>query len=284
MYPATLYKYLCPERVDVLQNLNIRFTQVSALNDPFESFPGVMLAGREWYRHEFNARVEAEIEQRGIKSVSKKKQHRRARRKEFEPFLKCHTDRKWLTELSETVQHMSDTVQGCLSLSATPVNILMWSHYARHHTGYVIGFHGEHEYFGTSVHPVTYSPTRPPHNPFAHRHSGDLFYTKSPDWNYEQEYRKYQSFVEPITLANGNYLSPYTEPASPKGANSAVILFPLPGDSIQCVILGWKSARELREKVVLALEAHHLADTPIYKATPSLTKYEMEIVRDDEAT
>ena len=47
MYPATLYKYLCPERVDVLQNLRIRFTQVSALNDPFESFPGVMLAGRE---------------------------------------------------------------------------------------------------------------------------------------------------------------------------------------------------------------------------------------------
>ena len=37
MYPATLYKYLCPERVDVLQNLRIRFTQVSALNDPFES-------------------------------------------------------------------------------------------------------------------------------------------------------------------------------------------------------------------------------------------------------
>ena len=37
MRPSTFYKYLPPARVDVLQDLRIRYTQISALNDPFES-------------------------------------------------------------------------------------------------------------------------------------------------------------------------------------------------------------------------------------------------------
>lgn len=32
-----VYKYLRPERIDVLKNSLIRFTQPAALNDPFES-------------------------------------------------------------------------------------------------------------------------------------------------------------------------------------------------------------------------------------------------------
>lgn len=121
----TLYKYLPPERVDIIQNLKIRFTQVSALNDPFESLPGVIEKDRDWYWKKFSVRVEREIQQRQIKGESKKKQYKRARKKEFDNFHKCYTDRKWLLELSEEVQKMSDTVHGCLSLSRTPNNILM---------------------------------------------------------------------------------------------------------------------------------------------------------------
>ena len=32
----TVYKYVTPERVDVLRKERIRYTQASALNDPFE--------------------------------------------------------------------------------------------------------------------------------------------------------------------------------------------------------------------------------------------------------
>jgi len=35
----TLYKYLHPDRIDLLQNLLIRFTQPGAFNDPFEMQP-----------------------------------------------------------------------------------------------------------------------------------------------------------------------------------------------------------------------------------------------------
>ncbi|MEO6825094.1 MAG: hypothetical protein ABI167_10310 [Nitrosospira sp.] len=35
-YPSRIYKYVPQDRIDVLQNLTVRFTQPSALNDPFE--------------------------------------------------------------------------------------------------------------------------------------------------------------------------------------------------------------------------------------------------------
>jgi hypothetical protein len=35
----TLFKYIRPERIDMIENLEIRFTQPDALNDPFELHP-----------------------------------------------------------------------------------------------------------------------------------------------------------------------------------------------------------------------------------------------------
>jgi hypothetical protein len=275
--PATLYKYLSPERTDVLQNLRIRFTQVSALNDPFESYPGVLIGEREWYLSVFRGRIEDEMEKLGIRGEGKRKQYWRARKKDFDHFHKCYTDVNWLLEQSELVQRMSDTVHGCLSLSAICTNILMWSHYAQHHRGLVIGFDAEHEYFGRSVDPVVYSTSRQPHNPSEHQHSGDLFYAKSTDWAYEQEYRKFQSFVEPIKLANGNDLLPFPKRGPSVRPNEAIVLFPIPAEAIQCVILGWKSSPTLHNEVAEALNANQLAHVPIRKARPSLTKFEMEV-------
>jgi hypothetical protein len=34
--PNSLYKYVTADRIDILQNGHIRFTQPSVLNDPFE--------------------------------------------------------------------------------------------------------------------------------------------------------------------------------------------------------------------------------------------------------
>ena len=36
-----LFKYLRPERIDVIEKLEIRFTQPGALNDPFELRPRI---------------------------------------------------------------------------------------------------------------------------------------------------------------------------------------------------------------------------------------------------
>ncbi|WP_321413254.1 hypothetical protein [uncultured Desulfobacter sp.] len=41
-----LYKYLPPERIDVLSNLRIRFSQPRSLNDPFETAPLINFDGK----------------------------------------------------------------------------------------------------------------------------------------------------------------------------------------------------------------------------------------------
>lgn len=40
-----LYKYVSPERTDVLKNWLIRFTQPTSFNDPFETFPYLQSLG-----------------------------------------------------------------------------------------------------------------------------------------------------------------------------------------------------------------------------------------------
>jgi hypothetical protein len=247
------------------------------LNDPFESLPGVTLEREEWYRSYYKQRIVRELLSLGPLSRQERRAHERSRWKGFAHFLNCYTDKKWLSELSEKVQRMGDTVHGVLSLSANCTNILMWSHYCMNHTGFVLGFDTQHEFFGRSVSPVTYSHTRPRINPFEAKHSGDLFYTKSVDWEYEQEYRKFMGFVAPEPLDNGNQLLPFEESKQQKPPNNEIKLFAVPPDSIRCVVLGWKSSTELRDQILLALQAHNLSEVLVLKAVPSLTEYKMDV-------
>lgn len=277
MSTEALYKYLPPERLDVLSGLRIRFTQVSALNDPFESLPAATIEKPEWYRPYFARRIDEEIRRRGISNRSERRAYERRGWKDFGHFLRCYTDGEWLAELSQSVQRMGDAIDGCLSLSATCTNILMWSHYTKNHTGYVLGFNAGHEFFGDSVTAVRYSSQRPKINPFEARHSADIFYTKSADWSYEQEYRKFLPFGDSHKLPNGNYFVPYDESAGVEAPSSRVVLVPLPKDAIRCVVLGWKSVDELREGIAGALASHGLSDVPIFQARPSLTEYRMEL-------
>jgi hypothetical protein len=47
---GVVYKYVTPERVDILRNSSIRFTQPIALNDPFEFLRGWVHLGSKCLR------------------------------------------------------------------------------------------------------------------------------------------------------------------------------------------------------------------------------------------
>ena len=47
-----LYKYLPPERIDVLKNLKIRFSPLGSLNVPFEALPLVDLSEEKQKIHD----------------------------------------------------------------------------------------------------------------------------------------------------------------------------------------------------------------------------------------
>jgi hypothetical protein len=272
------YKYLSPERIDVIRNLKIRYTQVTALNDPFESLLGIIEKDKEWYLNKFKEKVVKEIQDRGIKGDSKKKQFFRARKKDFPNWYKCYTDEKWLIETSEEIQNMVGSVSGILSLSATEKNILMWSHYSSNHEGFVIEFNGDHEYFCNSIEKIIYSDVRPYYDPTKMSHEPEIFNTKSLDWKYEQEFRKSMPLVEQIELENGNKLSPFDKKHLENIAKDKIFLFDFPKEAITSVILGWKSSSKLKEEIIIALNEHELNDVVIRRAVPHKRKFEMEVI------
>ncbi|HFQ5086850.1 TPA: hypothetical protein ACGUVT_004472 [Vibrio vulnificus] len=81
------FKYLNPQRIDVLENLKIRYTQAIALNDPFEVFPAIIDKDKDWYMRQFITRIEAEAAEINFRSPVKKKQYIRAERKIFQIFI-----------------------------------------------------------------------------------------------------------------------------------------------------------------------------------------------------
>ena len=273
------YKYLHPDRIDVLETLKIRFTQAFALNDPFESFPGIVQKNKEWYREKFSNVIRDELENLDFNNSTKRKQYIRARKKDFRNYYRCYTDEKWLFEQAKSIALLDSVVQGYLSLSETSKNILMWSHYAHNHKGYVLGFNANHNYFSYGIKKIEYSDTRPWHNPTQSEQDAQLFYTKSTDWAYEKEYRKSMAFIEPIKLENGHTFLPFPNQAPDPNDKklTEVKLFDYPADLITSVILGWKSDSILKDKVITALERNNISNVKLYKTVPHKYRYEMEV-------
>jgi Protein of unknown function (DUF2971) len=184
-----VYKYLSPDRSNVLTNGRIRFTQPAVLNDPFETLP----ASTE-YRNTLK-NVMPELSQLQKESLN------------ASGYSEEDVRNNVLSNVLDNVPELFSRYFGILSLSRCRDNILMWSHYADSHQGFVIGFDSENKFFTPSegkaidgLRDVKYSrkgsrPIFPPNgldslNPDEMREWNEhIFFTKSEDWAYEQEMR-----------------------------------------------------------------------------------------------
>ena len=179
-----VYKYLHPDRIDVLEKCLIRFTQPAALNDPFETLPD-FTAYRESIRESITERRLPEhknvLDQFGV------------------------NDAMIADGALANIGVLLSRHFGILSLSRCREQILMWSHYADSHRGFVIGFDSEDPFFSAStgtaiggLKEVRYSDSRAllPSDGLKSLNAGELnvwndniFFTKSIEWKYEQEMR-----------------------------------------------------------------------------------------------
>lgn len=170
-----VYKYLSPERIDVLENLSIRFTQAKYLNDPFESLPFISRLMSEaesaaFYRSSIDPIID-EIGDRKLTINDIPEEYRDQIPKEIIDYISTLTIKqglelipgvhpKTLTKmlLSSTAEEMkinfSEKLKeswnkyfGILSLTQTNDNITMWSHYAQNHEGFVIELDPDNEFF-----------------------------------------------------------------------------------------------------------------------------------------
>jgi DUF2971 family protein len=143
--PVVLYKYLPPERIDILENMEIRFSPPTEFNDIF--------------------------------------------------------DTDYLVPKSEGSKGMATRIKlkrqlGVLCLTERPDDHRMWVHYARNHTGFVLGFNGNASFFNEderALREVIYLS----HPHVLHEAGLNACFYKSEAWKDEHEWRCVRHF-EPL--------------------------------------------------------------------------------------
>jgi hypothetical protein len=255
-----LYKYVTPERIDILKHARIGFSHASVFNDPFEMKPFFEYLEKEArLRQGLNGQLTG---QRGkiilecvfklqyfdlpaeVKRVTPYKKFREAKRKEvkdqqvIEKLINNTTDlmsdkHGMTADIRDSLLHGITSLHCVLSLTRKRDDLLMWAHYANNHQGFVIEFDGNHNYFNRNMNraehdgylrPVRYLKNRPQRESFEDITTTELLLVKSEEWKYEKEYRMLRNIFGSVEELKGKLGNTY--------------LFPIPTDCITGVILG----------------------------------------------
>lgn len=237
-----LYKYLSSERINVLSELKIRYTQYGAFNDPFELNPNINKLTEkaniyDLTKKDFKTLIEETYEQYPVVHPLISKSDFIKLATPFEDILKPYVldNMNYVIELLPALmKNQFDSNLGALSLSEKPDNQLMWSHYSENHKGFVIGFSSEHEYFNQRLSPndelrhlrqVVYKNERPKID-LMNANGVDIFLVKHTQWEYEAEWRIIRPFYDASQKIDGD-----TYP---------IYLFDFPASSVTSVILGYR--------------------------------------------
>lgn len=197
----SFFKYLRPGRVDVLEQLRIRFSPPSAFNDAFELLPNThVVETQEWIdqlapdlareilaRHPHLSRTEL------VQAVRENYRTRLPRQK------------KIALEAARRSHGHTRILSLCRTPPEDPAALLMWGHYTDNHHGLVIEFDEMHawvighRYVQGEQHDlreVIYDPKRAGWNGLLPR--DEFLFTKSPHWEYEKEVRLLRFAGDPL--------------------------------------------------------------------------------------
>ncbi|MFN8750132.1 MAG: DUF2971 domain-containing protein [Pseudanabaena sp.] len=256
-----VYKYLSPARSDVLLDSRIRFTQPAVLNDPFETLP-VFTEYRNTLKKVIPEFSQLEKESFNALGLSEEDVRNIA-----------------LSNVLDNVAELFSPYFGILSLSRCRDNILMWSHYADSHQGFVIGFDSENKFFTPSkgkaidgLRDVKYSrkrPILPPNglnslNPDKMREwTEHILFTKSEDWAYEQEMR-----ILAFLLAADHKISVKD--------GWDICLYSFDSQAVKEIIVGSRASIQTRKTLTrIWLTKYHEAE--MFNSTISPTDFSVEI-------
>jgi hypothetical protein len=249
-----LYKYVPPERVDVLSSGLIAYPPPWIFNDPFEATPV--------YPADDPDAIELAKLKTGDDAVDLPIQNA------IDQLQSAHGIRRI------TVEQAASGV-GILSLSETRDSVLMWAHYTSQYTGFVIGFDVDHPAWrrlqmesGPTAEPtkILYTRTRPAPDRMIRMTPDVVWYTKSSEWEYEQEWR----FTRLIRKAA----------KAVRVGDDDIPLFPFPKEAVSEVILGHRLSSGLD------LEIHQLLFEPgyerlkIFRARPDKKCFQLNIIAD----
>jgi hypothetical protein len=267
---VTLYKYVRPERLEVIEKLEFRFTQPGALNDPFELHPrfealiseaevlanlaatpidlGPML--REAYAmlpEEQRLRMPFESVASIVGSYMATDEARSTMSATILALFKLMRD--GAPQLRERIYDALNNNVGILSLSEVPDDAVMWAHYADNHRGMVLGFDEQHAFFNRRrsqndefyfLRRVLYADVAPAPSMLAL--DGDaVFVTKGKQWAYEREWR----MLAPLRDAT----------RSLKVGEDVVYLYTFPSEALTAIVFGALATPTLEVRVRDALRS-----------------------------
>ncbi|WP_378954886.1 DUF2971 domain-containing protein [Pelosinus sp. sgz500959] len=186
--PRHLYKYCHWNKYarKILWNNELYLNSAKNFNDPFDSCIMFNLKGSndEWFRATID--MIAELSKRKLTQEEKEEWKKKIY---FADTDELKDSRREFVE--QLVMGKTRTNSGICCFSKEKDNILMWSHYAKDHTGICLEFDYSNPAF-PPVRKVIYEENYPPINIVDINNKEkitDLYFTKSKDWEYENEYR-----------------------------------------------------------------------------------------------
>ncbi|HHZ8496375.1 TPA: DUF2971 domain-containing protein [Enterobacter mori] len=277
-----MYKYLPPERIDILQNNLICFNNPLNFNDPFEFNTSFKLNNFESTLHdslittdlfkELPADILNSIELLPKETVSKIIEEATKEILSFYELAKPNiikTTESLMQEFNSSLIRMTRI----LSLSDNPTNILMWGHYAQSHSGFVIELDTNHPFFSQRrshkdefgfLRRVVYQKEYPSLDPLLSENTESHFLIKSSDWEYENEWRMLlpQSSSDKTININGKEYD----------------LYKIPSSSIKSIIFGCNASENFRKDVFKLIRSRNDYSHVIFmQAIKSNTKFEIEL-------
>lgn len=285
-----IYKYVIPERIDILENQQIRITQPVYLNDPFDSVLSFKkIVEKKLFIKHFNA---SELFEKILENINQKlKEHNQnkgtnitlsmvlaSKGKNIEDFKDVFFDRiEEFTELltneniitKQILNNELNNFMGVLSFTETPDNIPMWAYYADVHRGFVISFNAEHSFFNNGfiddkdfglLQKVNYQNEKTVLNSMKEL-KGNPFFEKHKSWENEKEWR----LLLPLSSAD---ITKYPD----------IYLVSIPSEIINSVIFGYRCNTELIEYVSkMKINNPVWKNLKLYKALPVFDEYKMKI-------
>lgn len=273
-----LYKYVGPDRIDLLKNHCIRYSQPEVFNDPFEFKPFISkIASEETVQSQMQEELPAVLRQTyselpaEIRASMTFEQFMLKSKKIMEHIPHVNGIFNTLTQIvRQQVSEQLANAIGILSLTETPDNLLMWAHYANSHEGFVIGFDNHHPYFDERRGPqdefhylrkVEYRKQRP-NTPMIELTGTELFLVKSEQWSYENEWR----ILRPLQDANQVI----------EKALYPIHLFAFPPEIIREIIIGCRMPEEIRSQIVQTVKwDEQYQDVEILQAKPDEQEFRL---------
>lgn len=271
-----LFKYVIPDRIDVLETGLIRFTQPAYLNDPHELRPPVTASesgpsDMEQIYDKKEAEVLQDIyksltpEQKAHVSMESLRDMVRPKRQHIISESKKVTNNLVTNILNHAMSSLREQV-GILSLTEDPLHAAMWAIYASGHTGLLYEFDSKHAFFNSKrcdgdefnhIRAVRYV-ARDFMVSYDKMDGTDALITKHEDWAFEKEWR----ILKPLKNHS-------------RCIGDVVFLFEIPKSAILSVTCGCKATVDfkLRLKQLLAQDQHkHLHLYQMDESGPHLSR------------